>query len=326
MPHNCGAKYAVSTCNGTAALIVGLQALGIGPGDEVIVPTLTFSAPVYAISTVGAVPVFADTLPNRFTIDPVEVERRVTPRTRAILAVHLYGYPVDMDPILDLAHRSSIKVIEDAAEAAGAVYKGRKAGAMGNLGCFSFHNKHIATGEDGMILTDDGALFDHVDKLRNPSPDNRTDFDQISLNFRMSNIQAAVGLAQLERLEQNIARKREVATFYRDALRGNQCLEPLEEDNETRVSFWRYSVLLKDRYAGARNAIVKDLQESGIQARPVFYPMHLHPYYRNDDTARFPEAESVSGRGIDLPSSPKLENQDLEYVVDKLSAALASNT
>ena len=310
-----GVQHAVSTCNGTAALIVALQALGIGEGDEVIVPTLTFSASVWAIVLAGGVPVLADSLSGRFSVDPADIARRITPRTRALLVVHLYGHPVDMDPIMDLAKTSGLRVVEDVAQAFGADYKGRKVGGIGDIGCVSFHNKLIATGEGGMILTSSAQVAQRVAALRTPSPDNRTDFSDISLNFRMSNLTAAVGLAQLERLEETLAAKRAIAHFYDAAFRGS-VLETIGDDEGSRGAYWRSSALTTPRTRMSRDRLADALGQHGITARASYQPMHLHPTYRDSSSQGFPNAERVSLRGIDLPSSPRLTTAELTQVAD----------
>lgn len=319
----CGTQYAMSICNGTTALILGLKALGIGAGDEVIVPTFTFSASVWAINVAGAVPVFADSLPGKFTMDPADIESRITGRTKAIMVVHLYGRPVDMDPVIGIARAHGLKVVEDAAEAPGAIYRGRKVGSIGDIGCFSFHNKLIATGEGGAITTNDRALLDQADALRNPAPDNRTTFPEISLNCRMSNIQAAVALAQIERLEEIIAKKRWIAASYEKALGAHNDVVIVAEESWARSVYWRYSILLRSGSESHRDAVVAALNEKGIRARAVFLPMHVHLYHRQSARASFPCAEAVSRCGIDLPSSPKLGTEELHHVTEALSDVLA---
>ena len=321
----CGVKYGISTCNGTAALIVALQSLGIGAGDEVIVPTFTFSASVFAINLVGATPVFADTLSDKFLVDPADVRRRITPRTKAILVVHLYGHPCDMDPVMEIARSNDLKVVEDVAEASGAEYRGQKVGSIGDVGCFSFHNKLIATGEGGMILTNDESVIRRAEALRTPAPDNRTEFPDIALNFRMSNLHAAVGVAQLERFEEIIARKRRIAKYYDDAFRDRTEIQSVLEDPWARCVYWRYTIMITDNSRKSRNEIVAELNEKGIQARAIFFPMHLHPYYRTQTPESFPNAEALSLRGIDLPTSPKLESDDLGEVVEALLRAVSTS-
>lgn len=316
----CGTKFAVTTGSGTAALMFSLQALGIKPGDEVIVPTLTFSAPVYAISLLGAVPVFADNQPDRFSVDTHEIKRRITPRTKAIIAVHLYGYPVEMDAILKIARPAGVKVIEDAAEAVGAECRGRKVGSFGDVGCFSFHNKHIGTGEGGIVTLNHKKIAQRLIALKNPAPNNDTNFPEISVSLRMSNLNAAVGVAQLERLETIIERKREVARFYEESFKGWEWLKTIPQAPLTRSVYWRYSVRVSDG-AQTRDQLVKFLNQAGIQARSVFVPMHRHPYYQGKRAASedFPNAVKISDQGVDLPTSAKLTRDDQKYIIKIMS-------
>ena len=193
-------KYAISTANGTDALILALKSLNLKKGDEVIVPTLTFSASVFCISVVGAKPIFVDNIPDKFQIDVGQIEKKISKKTKAIMVVHLYGRPVEIDQILKIAKKYKLKLIEDCAESLGAKFKNKITGSFADISCFSFHNKLIATGEGGMVLTNNKKIFDQLELLRNPSPDNRTEFKKISLNSRMSNINSAIGLAQLEKL------------------------------------------------------------------------------------------------------------------------------
>ncbi len=317
----CGSAVAIATANGTAALVLALQALGIGKGDEVIVPALTFSATAFAVSIVGADVVFADCRPGHVTVDPDDVERRISARTKAVVPVHLYGRPADMDAVVAVAKRHKLKVVEDAAQAVGAEYKGRKVGSIGDIGCFSFHNKLISTGEGGMIVTNDSRLAELVRQRMNPSPDNRGAFSAISANARMSNLQAAVGTAQLQRLEKVIEGKRRVAKLYERYLSHVKTIELIPEPPEGRSVFWRYSVLVDDRSSITRDRLVAGLRASGIEARAMFYALHRHAYYARSQTERsgLPVAESLSRRGIDLPSSATLDEEQIRRVVDTIA-------
>jgi perosamine synthetase len=231
-----------------------------------------------------------------------------------------------MDAVMNIARSMKLMVIEDAAESPGAEYRGRKVGSIGDVGCFSFHNKLIATGEGGLIATNSEAVFFRAEALRNPAPDNRTTFPEISLNCRMSNLQAAVGVAQLERLDNIIAKKRQIASVYDQALSNRSDVEIVAEDAWARSVYWRYSILLSKQHAGMRDGVVAALNELGIAARGVFYPMHLHPYYREATQAAFPRAESVSSRGIDLPTSPKLSSEELQYITQSLASVLTKHS
>ncbi len=316
----CKSRFAISMSTGSAALQIALQALGVKAGDEVIVPTLTFSATAFAASLTGAKVVFADTTPGRLTIEPEDAARRITRRTRAIVVVHLYGRPVDMDPLMRIARKHGIPVVEDAAEAPGARYKGRPVGALGTLGCFSFHNKLMASGEGGMITGNDPALAERIRSLKNPSPDNRTAFTEIAMNHRMSNLHAAVGLAQLRRLERVIAAKRKIAGAYDRHLRRIKGVETLLAEKHTRSVYWRYSMLVTDEFPVSRDELVKRLADRGIESRAIFLPMHTHPYYRGASKGRYPYADDLSRRGLDLPTSPLLTDRELRRVVAEIAS------
>lgn len=311
-------KYGSSTANGTSALIIALQALGIGKGDEVIVPTLTFSASAFAVTNVGANVVFADSLPNELNINPSEIEKNITSKTKAIMVVHLYGRPVNMDEIMRIAKKYNLYVVEDCAECLGALYKDKKTGSFGDISCFSFHNKLIATGEGGMIVTKDESLFNRINDLKNPSPDNRTDKNIVSLNSRMSNLNAAVGVAQLERLEEFVKIKRRNVALYESLLDKIQGIDIISENLEVRSTYWRYSVLINNNFPISRDELIIRLKDNNIVARGIFTPMHLHPVYKQELDTSFPEAEHTSSIGLDLPSSVKLVEEDIIRVVNTI--------
>jgi len=312
-----GVEHAVSVSSGTSALLLAVRALGIGPGAEVIVPTLTFSACIWAITLHGAVPVFADCTPGRFEIDPAAVAARITPRTRAVLAVHLYGYPADMDAIVALAHRHGCAVIEDAAQAFGARYKDRPVGSLADVACLSFHNKLMATGEGGMVLTSDAGLVRRVAELRAPSPDNRA-ADRAVLNHRLSNLAAAVGVAQIERLDAVVTAKRALAAAYTEALAGSS-LATVPELDGRRGAWWRCPVLTSPHTPVSRDRLIARLAERGIAARGVFHPMHRHPAC--EDRTPFPHADDLSARGLEVPSSARLTPDDARRIAHVLRAA-----
>ena len=311
-------KYGSSTANGTAALIIALQALNIGRGDEVIVPTLTFSASAFAVTNVGASVVFADSLPNELNVNPAEIEKNITSKTKAIMVVHLYGRPVNIDEIMKIAKKHNLYVVEDCAECLGALYKDKKTGSFGDISCFSFHNKLIATGEGGMIVTKDKSLFNRINDLKNPSPDNRTDKDIISLNSRMSNLNAAVGVAQLEKLEEFVKTKRRNVSLYETLLSKIPGINIIKENADTRSTYWRYSVLINDNFPISRDELINRLKDNEIIARGIFTPMHLHPVYKKEMNKNFPEAEYISSIGLDLPSSVKLVEEDIIRVVNTI--------
>jgi len=317
----CGVKYGVATSNGTVALHLALIALGIGPGDEVIVPTLTFVATANAVIYAGAKPVFVDSHPNYWCIDPEKIERAITPKTRAIIPVHLYGHPCDMDIIMDIARRHNLYVIEDAAEAQGAEYRRKKVGSFGDVACLSFFgNKIITTGEGGMCLTSDEGLAERMRILRDHgmNPNKRYWHDMVGFNYRMTNLQAAVGVAQIERLGKFVEKKRKIADWYRGGLKKLEEKELIKLHPEmpwaTNV-YWMYSILVQDNFGIGRDELRRKLELKGVESRPLFYPLHTMPPYEIGEE-RIPVAEELSRRGISLPSSVNLTAEQIDYIAD----------
>jgi perosamine synthetase len=318
----CGVRHAISCCNGTAAVHLALVAHGIGPGDEVIVPTLTYVATANPVAYCGAQPVFVDAEPRTWNMDPERVAEAITPRTRGIVVAHLFGHPVDMDPILELAKRHGLWVVEDAAEAHGATYRGRIVGSMGSLATFSFYgNKIITTGEGGMVVCDDDELAATVRQLhgQGQDADRRYWFPIVGFNYRMTNIEAAIGLAQLERVDWHLSRRREIAGWYREELAGEEGIELSPEEPWARSAFWIVCAVLDPRRFGARDEVMAALDRAGIETRPFFYPLHTLPMYTADNEGRaFPVADDLSRRGVNLPSSATLTREEVAYVCDHL--------
>jgi perosamine synthetase len=323
----CGAKHAISCCNGTAALHLALMALGVGPGDEVILPTLTFVATANAVTYCGARPVFVDSEPGTWNIDPSLVEEKITQRTKAIVVVHLYGHPGDMDAITSIGRRHSLFVVEDAAEAHGGEYKGRRVGSLGDVAGFSFYgNKLITTGEGGMVVMNDDALAGRVRKLstQGMDADRRYWFPIIGYNYRMTNIAAAIGLAQLEKVKWHLERRVEVATWYREKLRDTHGVVCQSEKEWAKHVYWMFTIVLGDDIPLSRDEVMAHLQEHGIETRPVFYPMHTLPPYRDlSQLNSFPVAERIARRGMNLPTWAGLTREDVGYVCDTLLECLA---
>ena len=321
----CGTRHAISCCNGSAALHVALLGLGVGPGDEVIVPTLTYIASANAVTYCGATPVFVDSEPRSWNMDPAAVAAAVTPRTRAILAVHLYGHPVDMDPILAIARHHALEIVEDAAEAHGAEYRGRRVGGLGKVSTFSFYgNKILSTGEGGMVCTDDDGLATRIRILRGQGQDldRRYWFQVVGYNYRMTNLAAAIGLGQLEQADWHLARRRQNAIAYRRHLLADASLILTPELPWARNAFWMNCVLLPLAERRWRDSVMARLFEAGVETRPFFYPMHAMPPYRwAGPMGRFPVAEQLAARGISLPSSAVLGEEEIEYVCQSLLAA-----
>lgn len=314
----CDVEHAVSANNGTTALHLALLGMQVGPGDEVLVPTLTFIATANAVHYCGARPVLVDSEPRTWNLDPARLEEKITPRTKGIIVVHLYGHPADMDPILEIARRHNLFVIEDAAEAHGALYKGRKVGGLGDVGSFSFFgNKILTTGEGGMVTMRDEALRDRVRILRGQgmNPARRYWFETVGYNYRMTNIQAAIGLAQLEQAGDHLRRRREVASWY-DRRLADFLTIPLEEPWAHHV-YWIYSILLPEWVKPSRDEVMAALDAAGIETRPVFYPMHIMPPYREENGC-YPVAERVAERGISLPTHGLLTEEDVAYIAAAL--------
>lgn len=309
-----GARHGVAVCNGTVALHLALVTLGIGPGDEVIVPTLTYIASVNAIAYTGATPVFVDSLPDTWQMDPADVKRKITPRTKGIMAVHLYGHPCAMDDLSALAREHRVFLIEDCAEAFGSRYNGRHVGVFGDIAIFSFYgNKTITTGEGGMVVTNDQTLFERARHFKGQGLAAHREYwhDVIGYNYRMTNICAAIGLAQLERAREFLAKKRRLAEAYREGLAGVPATVH-GEFGPVIHSYWMISILVE---AGSdREPLRACLAEAGIETRPLFYPIHTMPMYASR-YQRHPVAENLAWRGINLPSWPGLEPSQVQRII-----------
>jgi perosamine synthetase len=321
----CGVQHAIAVANGTVALHVALAALGVGPGDEVIVPDMTYIASANTVAYCGARVVLADVQPDTWCLDVEDVARKITPATRAIMPVHLYGHPTDMQPLLDLARRHALAVIEDAAEAHGAEYRQARVGGLGDLGTFSFYgNKIITTGEGGMVTTNDADLAARVRLLKGQGmdPQRRYWFPVVGFNYRMTNIQAAIGLAQLERVDWLIERRREVAAQYRSHLCSSALTLP-QEAAWARNVYWLYSVLVPADVD--RDGVMADMARAGIETRPFFVPLHALPPYREPDgDQQYPVSTALGARGISLPSSASLTEDQVACICRSLLASLAA--
>ena len=318
-----GAPHATTVCNGTVALHLALAALGLQPGDEVIVPTLTYVASVNAIVQAGATPVFADSLDNTWQIDPEDVHRKITRRTKAIMAVHLYGLPCDMEPLVRLCKKHQLYLIEDCAEAFGTYYDGQHVGTFGDIATFSFFgNKTITTGEGGMVVTSNHELLNRAYHLKTQGVSAVREYwhDVVAYNYRMTNICAAIGLAQLEQANTIIEKKRQIAAWYQAGLR-DLPLKTHDEIPGTRHSYWMCSFVLGR--AEHRQPLRDHLKEAGVETRPLFHPAHtLPPYAAN---VEFPVAESLSARGINLPSYPGLSRAEVNDICGLIRQFFAHN-
>jgi perosamine synthetase len=316
-----GTPHVSAVCNGTVALHLALHVLDLQPGDEVIVPSFTYIASVNTIVQAGGVPVFADSLPGDWLLDPDDVQRRITPRTRAILPVHLYGAVCDMDRLGAIAAHHGLTIIEDCAEALGSSWQGRHVGTFGAVGTFSFFgNKTVTTGEGGMVMTTDPALLARLNLAKGQGMDPTRRYWHIAMgfNYRMTNVAAAIGLGQIERLEAILRRKRAIAARYRADLETAgvtfQASRP-----EVESSDWLVSLLLPP--GTDRERVMGRLAEARIETRPVFFCAHHMPHHARPDL-RLPVAEDIAARGISLPSYPGLSDGDVDRVSDALIAAL----
>ena len=315
----CGCRHGVATFNGTIALHLVLAALKIGPGDEVIVPALTFVSTANAVAYTGAKPVFVDSEPQTWNIDPERVEAAITPRTRAIIPVHLYGHPADMEALNAIAAAHNLLVIEDAAEAHGARYKGRRVGSLARAAIFSFMgNKIITTGEGGIVVTNDRDLAERCFFLQNHARREENPYwhTEIGFNYRMTNLQAALGVAQLEQIDEFIALRRHNAALYMERLQEVPGITLPPQAAWAENVYWMFAPLIEPEFGLDRAAVMCKLRQKGIESRPFFYPIHTMPMYRTGQS--LPQAESLSARGINLPSGANLTEAQIEYVCHAL--------
>ncbi len=319
----CNARYGIAVFNGTVALHVALLALKVGAGDEVIVPDLTYIASTNTVVYCGATPVLVDVDPYTWTLDIEDVKRKITPRTKAIMPVHIYGHPAEMGPLVALAKEHGIAIIEDAAEAHGAEYKGQRVGGIGEVSAFSlFGNKIITSGEGGIITTNDEAIMQEIRLLKGQGVDPKRRYwhPVIGYNYRMTNVQAAIALAQLERIDWFVGRRLEVAQWYSEELKGSPfTLSPQAEWAKT--VYWLFSVLVPEGID--RDRVMVDMDAQGIETRPFFYPVHvLPPYHDPEGDAKFPVSTAIAARGINLPSSAKITRADVKRIAESMFKSL----
>jgi perosamine synthetase len=318
-----GRAHGIAVCNGTAALDTAVDALNIGPGDEVILPAFTIISCIGQIVRAGAIPVLVDSDPLTWNMDVRLIEALITPRTKAIMVVHTYGLPVDMDPVLDIARRHDLKVIEDAAEMHGQTYKGRPCGSFGDISTFSFYpNKHVTTGEGGMILTDGEALAEDCRSLRNLcfQPQKRFVHERLGWNLRMTNLQAAIGLAQLERLDEFVIRKRRMGARYTAALSSLPGVQlPLAHTDYADNIYWVFGMVMDaDKGIDAEEAM-RRLAAEGIGTRPFFCPMHQQPVLKRMGlftSDSHPVSERMNRQGFYIPSGMALASDDIDRVIE----------
>jgi perosamine synthetase len=325
-----GRKHGIAVCNGSMALDAAVVALGIGSGDEVILPTFTIISCAAAIVRAGAVPVVVDCDPHTWNMDVDLIEARITPKTKAIMVVHIYGLPVDVDPVLALAEKYGLRIIEDAAEMHGQTYKGRPCGSFGDISMFSFYpNKHLTTGEGGMIVTDDDDLAERCRSLRNLcfQPHRRFVHEELGWNLRMSNLQAAVGVAQLERLDEFVARKRRMGQRYNELLADVSGLQlPVPRTDYAENVYWVYGLVLRDEVPFDAEEAMRRLRQREIGTRPFFWPMHEQPVFRKMGLfagESCPVAERVARRGFYIPSGLALTDAQIERVAEAVREVMS---
>ena len=331
MANYTGRKFAVAVTNGTAALELAIEALEIGEGDEVIMPTFTIISCAQAVIKTGAKPILIDCEYDTFNMKVEEIESKISNKTKAIMVVHIYGLPVDMDPILQLAKKYNLKIIEDAAEVHGQTYNGIKCGSFGDISIFSFYpNKHITTGEGGMVLMNSQELFEKCKSLRNLcfSSDSEKRFihENIGWNLRMTNLQAAIGVAQFERIESFISKKRWIGEMYQNLLNDIEAINlPIRKNTFSDNIYWVFAITLKDSCNRSAKEITNELNNKGIGTRPFFYPMHQQPVFKKMGLfagEEFPNSEKLYQRGFYLPSGLAITIEQIEEVSKSLHEIL----
>ncbi len=324
-----GRRHGIAVCNGSCALELAVAALGLGPSDEVIMPTLTIISCAAAVVRAGATPVLVDCDPATWNMRPEDVERAISPRTRAIMVVHLYGLPVNMNPVLDLARKHNLRIIEDAAEMHGQTYRGKPCGSFGDVSVFSFYpNKHVTTGEGGMLVTDDDDLASKARSYRNLcfQPQRRFVHEELGWNFRMTNLQAALGLSQLAKLSESVLRKRRMGHRYTDLLAGTPGLTlPLARTEYAENIYWVYGLVLDDSVKFDAMHAMRWLADHGVGTRPFFWPMHEQPVFERMGLFKdvnLPVASRLARRGFYIPSGLGLTDEQMLHVADSVKALM----
>jgi perosamine synthetase len=322
-------RHGIAVTNGTAALEAAVVALGIGPGDEVIMPAFTIISCASAVVRAGATPVLVDACSQTWNIDTEAIETRITPRTKALLVVHIYGLPTDMAPVLALAQKYGLKIIEDAAEVHGQTYDGKPCGSFGDLSIFSFYpNKHVTSGEGGMIVTNCDALAERCRDLRNLCflKQRRFVHEELGWNLRMTNLQAAIGVAQLERLDEFVERKRAMGALYHELLSETEGIELQQRDaGYSQNIFWVFGIVLKDEIPMDAQEAMKRLASKGVGTRPFFWPMHRQPVFQKMGLFHgetYSVAERIADRGFYLPSGMALTGAQIRQSASALQEIL----
>jgi perosamine synthetase len=323
----CNCKYGITTTNGTTAIHLALSSIGLKKNDEIIVPAFTMIGSVFPIVYCRAKPVLVDAESETWNMNVNQIEEKITRRTKAIMPVHIYGHPCDMDPIIETAQKYGLYIVEDAAEAHGAEYKGRKVGGIGDVGCFSFYaNKIITCGEGGMVVTNDEKIARHASALKDLSFSDGKErtylHSEIGYNYRMTNLQAAVGLAQLERVDELVERRRKNALHYSQLLKNTSGLRLPTEKDWARNVYWMYSILVEPDFGLGRDELMAQLAKKGIETRAFFIPMNKQPVFKNMNWFKdehYPIAEELSKKGLYLPSSSGLREEEIRFVCNSIN-------
>jgi len=322
----CNAKYGVACSNGTTAIHLALESLGIGKGDEVIIPSFTMIATANAVIYSGAKPVLVDSEKETWNIDPRLIEEKITEKTKAIIPMHTYGHPCDIDPIIEIAKKHNLKIMEDAAEAHGAEYKGRKVGSLGDCAAFSFYaNKIITTGEGGMVVTNDLEVAEKAKLLRNHAfTEARFVHEELGFNYRLTNMQAAIGVAQMEKAEEMVEARIRNAGIYHDLLKDVDGITLPPKKDWAKNVYWMYGVLIEKEFGLKKDDVREQLKQKGIDTRSFFFPIHKQPLYQKEDErfpaleGSYPVSEELYEKGFYLPSSSSLTKDQIKEVVEKI--------
>jgi perosamine synthetase len=318
-------KHAIAVSNGTVAIDIAVDALELNEGDEVIMPTFTIISCITGLLRKKCIPVFIDQMEDTWNMNVSQIEKKITHKTKAIMVVHIYGLPVDMNPVLRIAEKYKLKVIEDAAEMHGQEYFGKKCGSFGDISTVSFYpNKHITTGEGGMIFTDDDRLAERCRSLRNLcfNTEQRFLHYELGYNARMTNLQAALGVAQLERIDEFIAKKRQIGELYQAKLKNVSSIQlPVSATGYANNIYWVFGIIIKDSFQMDAQAVMKELAKRGIGTRPFFWGLHEQPVlqkwgYKSNES--FPVSENLSRRGFYLPSGIAINQEQIDYVVENV--------
>lgn len=320
-----GRKHGIAVCNGSVALDLVVEALALEKGDEVIMPTFTIISCAAALVRKGIKPVLVDSDAKTWNMDVSQIEEKITNKTKAIMVVHLYGLPVDMDLVLEIAERYQLYIIEDAAEAHGLDYRNRKCGSFGTITAMSFYpNKHITTGEGGIVMTDDDKLAERCRSFRNlcHKPGHRFVHEELGYNFRMSNIQAAIGVAQLEKIAEHLSLKRKMGAYYQEALKPCENLQlPVKETGYAENLYWVFGLVISQESCWNAIGAMEHLAKQGIGCRPFFYPMHMQPVFHKMGLfidEKYPISERLANKGFYIPSGLKLTSGQMMYIADKV--------